>query len=270
MAKAKKPFKSKKYPKPIKVNNFKSDLSIKDMKDILIGKFKTDTPEPGHFKNYKPKNNHKVMLRDDSKPYVKAVEGDVKVGPQHLKLPRSLSGKLTQEQYEELADMNFDACEKMYERIKLIPQVLVDVIDEFKKHEEKLPYLTEVNKYANVCAMGLSDRAELLHELEEIRNRYKHFVGKVPNEDQLSDHYFLEMIVNVKTQLWVCSNRMTNALQPTINHLKDFYTSMVLRYWWDPVNRDNAPEDVKKFFKEQLHVFTGFKEKTSEAVEATA
>ena len=185
----------------------------------------------------KTNNKHlreKVLLLDPKKPYVKARDGELKPIERVRKMPEDLKGLMTQEEYSTLVDTTFESCveihKHLYEQI-LAPKRALEAFGAPDK-EKMLAFLPERNKFKLLANMTVSDMSDMERELNSIRKLYSKYLNEddtVKKEVNQEDAFFLEMITDIKLRYVVCANRIRNTLLSEVQHISDFYTTMVIK-----------------------------------------
>lgn len=201
----------------------------------------------------------KVLLLNPKKPYVKARDGELKPIERVRKMPEDLKGMMTQEEYSTLVDTTFESCVEIHRHLNeqiLAPKRALEAFGAEDK-EKMLPYLPERDKFKLLANMTVSDMSDMERELNSIRKLYSKYLNAdntVKKEVDQEDAFFLELITDIKLRYVVCANRIRNTLLSEVQHISDFYTTMVINYYHQ--HPEEAPEDIKKFISEELYKYT--------------
>lgn len=203
----------------------------------------------------------KYLAIDNSRPYVTARDGeldDAKVVTK-TSMPDTLKGKISEEEFIEIAANDLDSCEVIYHDLcKVLNHPIEQMENRMVKEGEKyLPYIAEPEKFKDVVDMTYENVRSLKRELDSIRKLYiKHLDenGRVKaSADKLrGTAYMIELVLDIKLCYTVVGNRIKKAVGLLTAYLSDFYTQSVITYYL--INKEEEPpEDIKKFIENDLH-----------------
>lgn len=227
---------------------------------------------PNAKTKFKKAKRQKVLDIDPNRPYVKARDGEAKVVERVARIPEEFKDRFTQEEWDALNDYTFESLESTYKTIKMMIEAPTKALNELLTQDKKfLPYIQEKEKLTTMVAMNTTDTRSLVRELNSIRKLYEKFIdedGKVKPEVPEFEPYIIEKIIDIKARYLVCSNRVRAITEPLTKHISDFFTAMKFGYYLD--HKEEAPDDVKKFFAEYLHHYTNTTPPTQETNKETS